>query len=82
MKYFANFLANGNTRYKGEQVYTNKRTAIAEIRSIANANRFIGNECQWSVYSEKGKCVAMGGTMTTGQMWRAKENELKWYAKW
>lgn len=82
MKYLANYLANCNTHYSGQWVFTNKRKAIEEIRRIANECRFADNECQWSVYAENGKCIAIGGTMTTGQMWRATEDELKWYAKW
>lgn len=81
MKYFANFLANGNTYYRDELEYTNKKTAIAEIRSIANANRFAGNECNWSVYDDNGKCVAGGGTFASGLKWRTPECDLKWFNK-
>ena len=71
MKYFANFNANNGTRLMHDRLSNNKRKLEKSIRESAEAHRYQGNECSWSVYECKtGKCIAAGGMTRYGTRYR------------
>lgn len=78
--YYANFNANNGTCYGEPITGTNKAKLIKDIRHIAEAERFAGNECSWCVYI-KGRddeyiSVARGGMMPGGYRWRDNTREI------
>jgi hypothetical protein len=79
MKYYANFNANNGTRYAKDITDTNKERIIKTISSVANGNRFAGNDCSWRVHNEHGKCVAYGYTLPSGQRCRIHGSDLRFY---
>lgn len=69
MKYYATFSANnGNTYNESPYVYTNKRKAVAEIRSIVDGEHFrqVGNTSRYAVRDENGIYVAVGSIHDRG----------------
>lgn len=80
MKYYANFNANNGTSYGKPITGTNKAELIKDIRSIAEAERFAGNECSWCVYTKDSNgdyiSVARGGMLPNGCRWRDNSEEL------
>lgn len=57
---------------------TNKSVLIKDIRHIAEANRFAGNECSWSVFKEGDNyiSIARGGMWPDGSRWRDNTPEI------
>jgi len=58
---------------------TNKSVLIKDIRHIAEANRFAGNECSWSVLIKEGDnyiSIARGGMWPDGSRWRDNTPEI------
>ena len=80
MKYYANFDANNGTHYGTPITGTNKKELIKDIRSIAEAERFAGNECCWCVYIKDSDgdsvSVARGGMVSNGCRWRDNTREI------
>lgn len=77
--YYANFEANNGTRYAAPIKGTNKAKLIQDIRSIAEAERFQGNECSWRVWIKDGEdCIniAHGGISDNGSRWRDNERYI------
>ncbi len=77
--YFANFKANNGTSLMEPITGTNKSILIKDIRHIAEANRFAGNECSWSVFIKEGEnfiSVARGGMWSDGSRWRDNTPEI------
>lgn len=71
--YYANFSANNGTHYNKPICGANKKRLIKDIREIAEAERFSGNECSWIVYTKSGNgyiSVASGGKTSGGRRWR------------
>lgn len=79
MKYYANFNANNGTHNTEDITDTNKARIIKTIRRIANANRFTGNTCNWTVKNEKGQCIAAGFTDSDEKEHRINKYDLKYY---
>ena len=74
--YFANFSANNGTCFRTPIKGTNKKELIQRIRSIAEAERFAGNECSWAVWlddeNDEDECnvIAKGGMLANGMRYR------------
>ena len=71
MKYEACFRANNFSICSSFYYYNDKKTAIKEIREMAEGNRFADGDCSWNVYlKDKNLCVAAGGMTSTGRRYR------------
>ena len=67
--YFANFGVNNGATYSRLPLeFTNKTTAVREIRGIVKAMHFseIGNRSTWRVEDESGRVVAAGALCGRG----------------
>lgn len=74
--YQANFSANNGTSFETPIKGTNKKELIQRIRSIAEAERFAGNECSWAVWlddennEDEYNIIAKGGMLANGMRYR------------
>lgn len=76
-KYYANFKVNNGTSFITPMDGTNKAKLIDDVRSISEANRFIGNSSRWWVFTIENEgainsrhlVVAEGGN-DCGRRWR------------
>ena len=78
--YYANFYANNGTRWRHPITDTNLKRIIKDVRSSAEAERFLGNDCRWSVWIDDGgnypKYVAAGGYNACGGRYRVSDRDL------
>ena len=71
MKYEACFRANNFSICSCFYYYNDKKTAIKEIRKMAELNRFKDGDCNWVVYiADKDIRVAAGGKTRDGKRYR------------
>ena len=71
--YQANFYANNGTRFIKPIEDTNLKRIIKSVRETAEGERFLGNECSWSVWiKESDEEVASGGVCSNGMRYRTK----------
>ena len=80
--YYANYNANNGTCFREPIEGTNLKRIIKDIREIAEGNRFVHNECKWSVWVKDEsrpygvRYLAMGGVRSNGQRYRVQLSEL------
>lgn len=72
MKYIASFSANNGTTVAGGMEYTNISKAVSGIRTMAEGNRYAGNDCKWEVRVDD-MVVAAGGVGRDGKRYRVKD---------
>ena len=74
--YKANFLANNGTRFMNPIEDTNLRRIVRSVRETAEGERFLNNECYWSVWilhpNGCEETVAAGGMNSNGSRYRIK----------
>lgn len=78
MKYYATFKANGGSTYNAKPYeYTNKASAIRDIRSIVYSNHLQQpcNRSTYCVYDGNGICIASGALNDRG-WWSVNREEI------